>query len=341
MTLIFAAVGAAHAHVYGQVDALIKAGARLKWFYDEDLEAREEFIARYPDVHLARQLDEILEDRAVGLIVGTVRHDQRAALGIQAMQYGKDYLCAKPGFTTLDQLEAATRVQQTTKRRYHVYFSERFANAATVKALELVQAGRIGQVIQTAGFGPHRLFQGKPRPDWWFDRAIHGGILNDLASHQIDQFITFSESTNVEIVSAQVGSAKFHDTPDFEDFGEILLKSDQASGYIRVDWLTPDGLPTWGDVRLFILGTHGTIEIRKNIDVAGRAGANHLLVVDGAGVERVSCENVELPFMRQLITDIEQHTETAMTQDHCFMVCRLALHAQNQATRLSFSPKTI
>ena len=50
-------------------------------------------------------------------------------------------------------------------------------------------------------------------------------------------------------------------------------------GYIRVDWYT-QGLPTWGDGRLVILGTEGYIELRKYVDVAGRAGQDHLFVVD-------------------------------------------------------------
>ncbi len=337
--LVFAAIGAAHPHVYGQVDALLKAGARLKWFYDETPAACVEFNARYAGVTVARQTEEILADAEVRLIVGTVPHDQRAALGIRAMKHGKDYLCAKPGFTTVEQLETAIQVQRETQRIYSVYFSERFSNAATVKALELVRSGRIGQVIQTVGFGPHRLLQGSPRPAWWFDTARHGGILNDLASHQIDQFMTFSGSTHGEVMSAHVGNAKFHQYPAFEDFGDVLLRSDRAIGYVRVDWLTADGLPTWGDVRLFVLGTEGTIEIRKNTDLDGQAGGNHLFVVDGLGVERVSCTEVELPFARQLIADIDDRTETAMTQDHCFRVCRLALHAQEQAVWLTFAPK--
>jgi len=338
MSITFAAVGAAHPHVYGQVEALLKAGARIKWFYDDDPAVRAEFIERYPSAALARAIAEVLDDSDVRLIVGTPAHDQRAALGITAMRHGKDYLCAKPGFTTLEQLDEARRVQSETERIYSVYFSERFSNPATVKALELVQSGRIGQVIQTIGFGPHRLFQGKQRPEWWFDRALHGGILNDLASHQIDQFLTFTGSASAEIVSAQTGNAKFRQYPNFEDFGDLLLRSDKATGYIRVDWLTPEGMPVWGDVRLFILGTSGTIEIRKNIDLDGQSGANHLFVVDSAGVERISCAGIEPPFAHQLITDIIDRTDTAMTQEHCFTVSQLALRAQAQAITLPFLP---
>ena len=51
-----------------------------------------------------------------------------------------------------------------------------------------------------------------------------------------------------------------------QDFGEALLRSPDVTGYIRIDWFTPDGLPTWGDGRLTILGTEGYIELRKYVD---------------------------------------------------------------------------
>src|SRR3712207_8630391 len=54
-----------------------------------------------------------------------------------------------------------------------------------------------------------------------------------------------------------------------------LFRSNGGTGYIRVDWFTPDGLKTWGDGRLTVLGTDGYIEIRKKIDIAGREGGNH------------------------------------------------------------------
>ncbi|MFN8531812.1 MAG: Gfo/Idh/MocA family oxidoreductase [Anaerolineae bacterium] len=334
-TITFAAIGAAHPHVYSQVDALLHAGASLKWFFDHQADARAEFAARYPQARLAVHTEQVLSDPDVQLIVGTVPHDERAALGITVMQHGKDYLCAKPGFTTIEQLKAVNQVQQETERIYSIFFGERFDSPATIKALEIVQAGRIGRVVQTIGMGPHRLFQGKPRPDWVFDRARYGGILNDLASHQIDQFMLFTGSQQAEIVSAQVGQAKFQQFAAFEDFGDLTLRSDHATGYIRVDWLTPDGMPTWGDVRLFVIGTNGSIEIRKNVDLDGQQGANHLFVVDESGVERIMCESVELPFARQLINDVLNRTETAMTQAHCFTVSELALIAQSRAQHIA------
>lgn len=125
-----------------------------------------------------------------------------------------------------------------------------------------------------------------------------------------------------------------HETPGLQDFGELVLRSDQGHGYVRVDWYTPDGLPTWGDGRLMILGTVGYIELRKYVDIAGRAGTNHLFVVNADAPRHIDCSGQPLPYYSQLLHDIEHRTETAMAQAHCFKVMELALQAQDQAVDL-------
>jgi predicted dehydrogenase len=333
MSIRFAAIGLSHNHIYNMTEALHRAGAELVAFWGDEPDRIADFSARYPGIPQASSIDALLTDDSLQLIVSAAIPDERAALGIRAMQHNKDYLCAKPGFTTLEQLAEAERIQQQTNRRYTVYFGERLGRAVTVKAGELVQAGAIGRVIQTVGFGPHKIGQ-SVRPDWFYQWARYGGILNDLASHQIDQFLFLTGSTSARIVSSQVGN--FHNTqhPGFEDFGDLTLTSDTATGYIRVDWLTPDGLNTWGDVRLFIYGTDGYMELRKNCDIAGRDGKDHLFLVDQDGTRYMDCSETPLDFASQYLDDLLHRTENAIGQTHVFLTCRLALEAQSLARQI-------
>jgi predicted dehydrogenase len=232
--------------------------------------------------------------------------------------------------TTLEQLAEVKKVQAETRRIYSITYSERFENRATVKAGELVKAGAIGKVMQTIGLGPHRMTP-KTRPAWFFVKEQYGGVLCDIASHQFDQFLYFTGSTKAEVVASQVGNRNHPQYPGLEDFGDVMLRGDGGSGYIRVDWFTPDGLNTWGDGRLTILGTEGFIEIRKNVDIAGRAGGSHLFVVDQKETRYVDTADVVLPYGRQLVDDVVNRTETAMPQEHCFRAMELALQAQKQA----------
>ena len=142
-----------------------------------------------------------------------------------------------------------------------------------------------------------------------------------------------------QVVASRVANHAHPQFPELEDFGEVLLEGSidpgggGCSGYVRVDWFTPDGLPTWGDGRLTLLGSEGFIEIRKYVDIGGRAGGDHLFLVDGKQTRHVDCSQVELPYGRLLLDDVAHRTETAMGQEHCFRACELALRAQAEARR--------
>ena len=328
--LRFGVVGMNHAHIYGMVDAVVRGGGQLVSFHAREADLAAEFARKYPAAKQVGDERAILEDSSLQLVLSSITPNERAPLGIRAMQHDKDFMVDKPGATSLAQLADVRRVQSATKRIYSVVYSERFENGATIRAGELVREGAIGKVIQTVGFGPHRIHP-PARPDWFWDPARHGGIICDIASHQLDQFLFFTGSTSGEIVASQVRNVRHPEHPAFQDFGDVMVRGNGGTGYIRVDWFTPDGLPTWGDTRLTILGTDGYIEVRKNVDLAGRAGANHLFLVDRDGVRYLDCKAVDLPFGRQLVDDVLNRTETAMTQAHCFLATELALLAQEKA----------
>ncbi|MGH1480296.1 MAG: Gfo/Idh/MocA family protein [Geminicoccales bacterium] len=332
--ITFAAIGLDHRHIYEQVGRLLELGCHCKGYWTEgEPQPLRGFIERYPDLPRLADKQKLLDDPDIQLIVTAAIPSDRAEVAIQAMRAGKDVMTDKPGCTSLGELIDLKKAVAETGRIWSVNFSERFEVPAVAKAAELIEAGRIGKVIQTIGLGPHRL--NKPlRPDWFFDPARYGGILTDIASHQIDQFLYFTGSEDAEIVSASIANYANPSTPGLEDFGEVVLRSEHGHGYVRVDWYTPDGLPTWGDGRLTILGTEGYIELRKYVDIAGRPGTNHLFVVNGDKVEHVDGTNTPLSYYHDLVNDIRERSETAMSQEHCFKVMELALQAQASAARL-------
>ena len=338
MSIRFAAIGFEHGHIYGQVQVLLDAGAELVSFHDVEPARVARFQSTFPGAVQAESVEQILEDESIQLIVSAAVPNERAPLGIRAMRHGKDYMSDKPAFTDFAQLAEARRVQAETGRIYSICFSEHVTQKSTIKAGELVAAGAIGQVVQTSGFGPHRLFGFYQRPAWTFDRRYFGGIINDLASHQIEQFLFFTNSDSAEVVAATVGNFKFRDYPKMHDMGDLTLRGPRAVGHIRVDWLTPAGLPVWGDVRLFLIGTEGTIELRKNIDVAGREGESHLFMVNDAEARYVDCRDTEITYGKQLIADTLNRSDTAIPQARCFLASELALQAEALAVDLTKLP---
>lgn len=330
----FAAIGLDHRHIFHMVGGLIEAGATCVGFdaATSDERVLAGFRERFPTLP-ERERGALLDDPSIDLIVCAAIPCDRAGIAIAAMRAGKDVMLDKPGVTDFEQLAAVEAAVAQTGRIFSVCFSERFVVPATIVAGKLIADGAIGRVIQTVGLGPHRL--NRPiRPGWFFETATYGGILADIASHQIDQFLHFTGSTDAEIVASAVGHFGAEDIPGFEDFGEVLLRSDRAGGYIRCDWFTADGLPTWGDGRLTLLGTEGTIELRKYVDIAGRPGTDHVFLVDRHGTRHIDASGEPLTYFRNLVADIASRGESAMRQSHVFTVCRLALQAQARAVRL-------
>jgi predicted dehydrogenase len=329
-TIRFAAIGLNHDHIYGQCQALIAAGAELAGYHTDEDALAVPFEQAFPGTPRVAEARALLEDESVALITSAAISDERAGIAIAAMRHGKDVLMDKPGAVTFDQLAVLERVQAETGRIYAVYFSEHFATRSTVKAGELVAAGAIGRVIHVTGLGPHRLRKAA-RPRWFFERARYGGILCDIGAHQFEQFLFFTGAREARVLSATVANRANPDEPELQDFGDVHLETESATGYHRLDWFTPDGLPTWGDGRLILCGTEGTIELRKYFDIAGRPGADHLFLSDRKQVVHIDCSETPLPFAPALLNDIRDRTETAMPQAHCFAAMRLALTAQKIA----------
>ena len=334
----FAVIGIDHGHIFDHAKGLIKAGAEFVGYCPQTSipSLVESFAQTYPDV-LQIDRETLFADPGIDVICIAAIPKDRADLAIRAMRAGKDVMVDKPGLTTYAQLEAVQQAVSETGRIFSICFTERHSVRSAVKAGKLVAAGAIGRVIQTLGTGPHRL--GNSRPDWFWQHDAFGGIIVDIASHQIDQFLFYTGSDTAEIVTSQVANFANPQAPEFEDFGDLLLRSDKASGYVRVDWFTPDGLPTWGDGRLTILGTEGYIELRKYVDIAGRDGKDHLFLVNKHGVEHIDCSNEELDYFASFAADVRDRTATAMSQQHVYEVCRLSLDAQSRAVNISSQPK--
>lgn len=333
---VFAAAHLDHGHIFGQCNGLTEAGGALKWVFDPDEKKVRAFQEKFPAARAARSLDEILQDPEVRLVAAAAVTSERGPLGCRVMEAGKDYFTDKAPFTTLDQLAQARAVVVRTGKKYYVYYSERLHNESAMFATDLVNQGAIGRVLQVLGLGPHRL-NAPSRPAWFFEREKFGGILCDIGSHQFEQFLTYSGATDATVAHAAIANFNHHEYPEFEDFGEAsLLGNNGTSNYVRVDWFTPGGLSVWGDGRTMILGTKGTIELRKYVDVARERSGDHVYLVDERGEQHLHVDGqVGFRFFGEFILDCLNRTEKSMTQAHVFKAAELCLQAQAAARRIA------
>ena len=322
-----------HGHIYGMCNGLTEAGAILKYVWDPDPKKVAEFVKRFPQVKPVENIETILEDKEIQMVAAAGIPSERCALGIRVMEAGKDYFVDKTPMTKLEHVEAAKAACARTGRRYFVYFSERLHNEASVLAGEMVMAGEIGDVVQVLGMGPHRY--GSSRPDWFHKKEQYGGLLCDIGSHQIEQFLYFTKNKNATVLASKVGNYKYPAYPEFEDFGDCTLLGDNgATDYFRVDWMNPDGLSSWGDGRLFMIGTKGYIEVRKYVNVAVGAG-NQIFLVNHHEEKQIDANGVTgFPFFGDMILDSLNRTDKVMTQEHIFKAAELCIRAQMQAIRV-------
>ena len=244
-TFDFAVSGINHAHIYGQVDAMLDAGCRLTSFHAVEDDLAATFGQRYPQATRVTDERAILEDARVRLVVGAGIPGDRAGVALRAMRAGKDAMVDKPGCTTEAELAELRAVQAETGRIFSICYSEHFLQPSTVAAARLVAEGAIGRVVSTVGLGPHRVGL-HARPDWFWDTARGGSILTDIASHQFEQFLHFTDSTEARILSAVEQNVAHPEHPGWCDYGHATVASPHANGFVRVDWLTPAGLPGLG-----------------------------------------------------------------------------------------------
>jgi predicted dehydrogenase len=335
----FAVCGMSHDHIYGMIGAIQRGGGELvaAWAGEQDKLAL--FKKRFPNVKIAATQDEIVHDSSIQLVLSSQIANERAPLGVRVMKAGKDFLSDKPGITTLAQLAEVRKTIAETKRIYAIMYSERLEVKAAVKAGELIQAGAIGKVIQTINIAPHQIVQGHGdaggglggRPEWFWNPEQYGGILCDIGSHQVDQFLYYTGSTEAEVVESQIANVNHPKRPKFQDFGDMVLRGNKGFGYVRLDWFTPDGLGTWGDGRLFVLGTKGYIEVRKYTNVAVAKQGNNLFIVDDKEARYIDCNNMQLPFGPQFVADVVNRTHVAQDQTQCLLAAELVIKAQNAA----------
>ncbi|MDR2193225.1 MAG: Gfo/Idh/MocA family oxidoreductase [Treponema sp.] len=333
---VFAAVGLYHGHIYGMCNGLIEAGGVLKSYYDPNPAYRANFARTFPAVKPASSEEEILRDPEILLVAGADMTSERCALGLRVMAAGKDYFTDKAPLTTLEQLADARAMVRKTGRKYAVYYSERIHVESAVFAGQLIEQGAIGRVIQVIGFGPHRL-NPSYRPDWFFIKKNYGGILCDIGSHNMEQILYYTGAKDGAVVNSRIANYNHPQYPELDDFGDAQVTLDNnATGYFRVDWFTPDGLQTWGDGRMFILGTEGFIEQRKYMNLGFKgSGGGHVFLANGKEETYYHVEGkVGFPYFGALILDCLNRTENAMTQEHAFKAAELSLIAQRDAVAL-------
>jgi predicted dehydrogenase len=333
-TLNFAVIGLDHGHIHAITQGLIEVGATPTYVYDDDKQKAKEFCEKHHFMGIVEDIDSILNDKSISLVASAIRPDKRASLGISVLKSGKDYFVDKPGALKKEEVELISKTCESTNQKYIVYFGERIHVEGAVYAQQLIKDGKIGRVLSIDILAPHRLSK-KSRPDWFFDKELNGGIIQDIGSHQMEQFLAYSGAKTARVTHSAIANYANKEKKNFYDYGEFSIICDNGTtGYCRLDWFTPDGMRVWGDGRVFIVGEKGCIEIRKYVDVGNYStdDGDIVLFVDNEGEHRIECRGkLGFPFFENIVKDIIDRKENEISQSHILESMRLTIMAQESA----------
>lgn len=328
----FSVCGLDHGHIFGMVNGLLEAGAKLCRVYDPDNEKVQDFVKSYPQAVPAQSEKDVLEDSSVSLIASAVKPCLRADFAVRTMKSGKHVFVDKPGFLTFEELESIRDTRDRTGKKFYIYFSERIHVEGSICAEELCRSGAVGKILNITILAPHRL-NPKTRPDWFWEKKQNGSIIQDIGCHQIEQFLTFSGSRTAIVARSSMANWNNPEHENFYDYGDCYLVGDNgATCFFKVDWFTPDGMGAWGDGRLFITGTKGCIEVRKYLDVAQSPESDHVYFTDAEGEHLIKAKGkYGFDYFGKIIRDCIDGTDSAIDPEITFEAMKIAIEAAGQA----------
>ncbi|WP_405056649.1 Gfo/Idh/MocA family oxidoreductase [Kribbella sp. NBC_01505] len=313
MTIRIAIAGAAHPHaryVTAEIDR--NDEYQLVAVADPDRTVAERYATPYQAKVFTDHQQLLDETRPDVVMVAGIYADRGRAV-VDALDAGAHVLADKPLCTSLTDLTAISEASRRNNRHVTVLLEKRYYPETLAMAELIDELGTIHGVVST---GPHKLNR-PTRPEWFFDRTRYGGLLNDLAVHDIDAALHFTGLT------AGTVSGALASEPGFPRYGTATLTGPGVLITAGVDWLTPAASPLHGDYRMKLVGSNGTAELqwaRKRLVLTTTDKAPYDVVLPPGH------RPAELPLQA-----LANGNEPDITTSNSLLVTRLALLAQQSA----------
>lgn len=165
-------------------------------------------------------------------------------------------LCEKPISTTLLDAQAMIDVCAAHSTRLQIAFPVRFSPPVQ-RLKDVLDEGTLGRIYSVKATN-HGTMPGS----WFVDKALAGGgAVLDHTVHVID-LLRWFWSTEVTEIYAEVGHSLLHPDLGIDDAGLLSFQLDiGAYGTLDTSWSRPKSYPTWGDVKLEVLGERGIARV--------------------------------------------------------------------------------
>jgi predicted dehydrogenase len=230
-------------------------GAKLTAVFDISPEKRAEFARKYR-VRATETLAEIIEDPSIDAVIVSTPpnlHREHCELALHA---GKHVLCEKPLASTAEDCRRIVETARACKKVLATGYNYRFY-PAIIKAKELIQAGKIGEVTSVKSYAGHPGGM-EFTHQWVHDpRVMGGGALMDNGTHLADLMLYFLESPPIETYG--FCSDSVWNFGESEDNGFILTRTAQGRiGTLHASWSEWKGY----HFEVEICGTNGSISVK-------------------------------------------------------------------------------
>jgi predicted dehydrogenase len=184
---------------------------------------------KYPEVRVARTLEELLADKEIQLCVVATPNDSHFELARAFLLAGRDVVVDKPFAPTLREAEELVRLAAEHGRLITVYQDRRFdGDFGTVK--NILESGQLGTVVEyECRYDRFRL---EPKANAWRERPDQpgAGVLFDLGPHVIDQALVLFGEPSAVTASAFCQRV----TSQVDDAFDVCLEYSGAQAGLRV-----------------------------------------------------------------------------------------------------------
>jgi len=259
----FSVIGCQHAHIEIFIEEMMKLGHECAGIFElENMTLASRLAEKYqiPLVHDKM----ILLDDSIQLVGCAAINNEKIDVIELCEKYRKHIMIDKPAVTNREDLARLEAVVNRGAIQVGMLLTERFrASLSTLK--KQLDEGAIGELISISMRKPH-LLNPKQRPSWHFSKQQSGGIVIDLFIHDFD-LLRWLTGKEVKSITGYMAKNILPEYPSFFDTAGLqVIMEDGLAVQLYADWFTPEKSWTWGDGRIFAVGTKGTIEIRLEGD---------------------------------------------------------------------------
>lgn len=287
--------------------------------YDANAERGQQMAQRFATTFVYTA-DDLLDQGLDGVIICSENAHHRSLVELAAGRT-HNILCEKPLATTVADAQAMIDLCARTGTRLQTAFPVRFS--PPIRQLkEMLHEGKLGRVY-AAKCTNHGSMPG----GWFVDKALAGGgAVIDHTVHVIDVLRWFWQ-TEVSEVYAEIGDGLLHPGLGCDDVGMLSFTlANGIYGTLDTSWSRPKSYPTWGDVKIEVVGARGAVQVD--------AFEQHVAVSsDGAGKTRWANwgSNMDMGLMRDFVEMVRTGREPSITGQDGLAAVAVALAAYRSA----------